>query len=220
MRGAYRALASIALMMVPVVAGAGNPAPAADIQSWNELDVSTRINPWLDMTWSSQMRFSTRQENPATYSNGLDLNFRVGDHLILTPSYYLIASRTAAGPWTHSRVSILAATPSYTWGRWTVSDRNRVAHVVGQGTDFWLFQNRPRLDYAIGDGRGTSIFIWDDVSYYSLFHTWSRNRLAVGTRIAGSQASAIDLYYVHQNDTRTRPHRLDGIGLTLELRFR
>jgi hypothetical protein len=214
-------LGTLLAMATPTMAIAKQAAPRAEFQTWDELDVSARINPRFDITLSSQTRFSTGQENPATSSNGVDLNIRVGDHLIVTPSYYLIASRTAAGSWVHSRVPILAATPTYEWGRWTLSDRNRVAQVSGAGSDFWLFQTRPRLDYAIGgEGSGTSLFVWDEVSYYSLFHTWSRNRFAAGTRIAANQTSAIDVYYVHQNDIRTRPHRIDGIGLTLELRWR
>jgi hypothetical protein len=222
MRAANRTRMSIVFaagfaMMVPMMAAAKHVMPSPDVQGWNELDVSARINSLLDMTVSSQMRLSAQARNPATYSNGVDLNIRAADHLIVTSSYYLIASRTTAGTWAHSRVPILAATSWYTWGGWTFSSRSRFAQVKGDGSDFWLFQHRARLDYAIG---GASLFVWDEISRYSLFHTWNRNRFAVGTRIAGSPRAAIDVYYIRQNDSRTRPRQIDGIGLTLELRFR
>jgi hypothetical protein len=209
-------------MMLPVTARAADRSvvPAADLQGWNELDVSARVSPRLDVTWSSQVRLSAPRENPTTYSSGLDFSVRVGDHLIVTPSYYVIASRTAAGAWAHTRVPILAATFWHGWGRWTLSNRSRVADVQGGGAGFWLLQNRPRVDYAVGPGDGgSSIFVWDEVSYYSVFHGWTRNRLALGARVVGSPRAAVDVYYVRQNDARTRPRRVDGVGVILEFRF-
>lgn len=207
-------------MTMPMTAAARSQTSEWDVQSWNEMDIQARISPILDITLSSQVRLSAEQTNPATYSNGVDLNIKASDHLILTPSYYLIASRSTAGAWSHSRVPILAATPWYAWGRWMLSDRNRFAQVKGAGSDFWLYQNRVRLDYAIGREGRASLFVWDEVSYYSVFHTWNRNRVAAGARVVGNKAFAIDVYYVHQNDTRTSQRRIDGIGIIMELRTR
>jgi hypothetical protein len=55
-------------ILLPAIAFASHLVASTDFQSWNELDVQARINPFLDVT----------------------------------PSYYLIASRTAMGAWAHS----------------------------------------------------------------------------------------------------------------------
>jgi hypothetical protein len=194
---------------------------APDFQSWDELDTSVRLRANVDLTWVSLSRFSEQLPNPAVYASGADLNVGVGNHLVITPSYYYIAFRTASAPWAHTDVPILAATVFKSWNAWTLSDRSRAAGVLDDGKGYWIYLNRPRVDYAMHWGRwDSSLFFWDEVSYYSIFHEWSRNRVAAGARLGSGRRWAVDLYGLHQNDAEAHPHQIDGVGITLELRIR
>ncbi len=69
------------LLAPAVTAQAPGPSapPRSDFQSWNELDISARLAPVLDVTWDSKVRFSTGLENPAAYIFGADFNFRLSN---------------------------------------------------------------------------------------------------------------------------------------------
>jgi hypothetical protein len=59
----------------------------ADLQKWDELDVLTRLNANLDVTWIAQVRFSSELPNPVIYVVGTDWNVSIGKLLVITPSY-------------------------------------------------------------------------------------------------------------------------------------
>jgi hypothetical protein len=76
-----------------------------DFQSWDELDLLTRLSPYLDVTWIGRGRFSTDLPNPAVYLFGTDWYFSASKYLEITPSFYYFAVRTASsGAWTRNRI--------------------------------------------------------------------------------------------------------------------
>jgi hypothetical protein len=193
-----------------------------DFQDWNELDVSAKLAEEIDLTWVSRERIGDNLKQPSTYySTGVDVNIAVSNHLTLTPSYYYFDRLTAAENRQTGQVPILAATLADIWGRWKISDRGRLAGVLVNGSaHYWVLQNRPRVDYRLGsEPEGASVFLWDEVSYYSIYHSWTRNRLAAGTRIAVGKRCAVDLYYLRQDDSRSHTREINAIGTTLELRI-
>jgi len=203
-------------------AGTQNSAPPlADFQNWNELDVAAKLSEHLDLSWISQGRFSTQFANPATYLSGLELNAGIGPHLVVSPSCFYLAFKNPAGKEGHFQVPILAVTGKQTWGRWTISDRNRLMGAIDGGNNFWAYLNRPRIDYSVGRGSWhMSTFAWDEMFYFSVFHGWTRNRFAVGARKAFTKNIAADIYYLRQDDARSQLHDFNGLGAALEVRIR
>jgi hypothetical protein len=223
-REAMRA-ATLALCFHAIISLSASGQSAAtrlsDFQSWDELDVSARLAKNVDVSWISEGRFSTQFGNPATYFSGAEATIGIGSHLLVAPSYYYLAYRTTAGQSGHFHIPMLAATLKVARERWTVSDRNRFLGAIGGGNDFWLYLNRPRVDYTLGSPRwGTSAFLWDEVFYFSVFHKWTRNRSAAGVRKAIHKNWAVDLYYLRQDDSKLQPRVINGVGATLELRIR
>src|SRR4029453_19100121 len=108
------------------------PFYGSDWQNWDELDLQTRLSFRLYATWVAQGRFSSRLSNPAVGVLGGDFNFEVSKHLVITPSYYYFAFRTASGVEGH--------------GALTLSDRNPFIGAPGiTGSDFQTAKQRLRL---------------------------------------------------------------------------
>jgi len=197
------------------------PLAYPNFQSWDELDVSARLAENVDVSWISQGRFSTQVANPATYLSGAEATVGIGSHLLVAPSFYYLAYKTTTGHSGHFQVPMLGATLKIARERWTVSDRSRFLGAIGGGNNFWLYLNRPRVDYTLGSSRwGTSAFVWDEVFYFSIFHRWTRNRSAAGVRKAIHKNWFADLYYWRQDDSKLQPRVMNGVGATLELRIR
>jgi len=193
----------------------------SDFQSWDELDVSARLSKSVDVSWISQGRFSTQFANPATYLSGAEATIDIGSHLLVAQSCYYLAYQTTTGHSGHFQVPMLSATLKFARERWTISDRSRFLGAIGGGSDFWLYLNRPRVDYTVASPRwGTSAFLWDEVFYFSVFHAWTRNRSAAGVRKTISKKWAADLYYLRQDDSKAQPRIINGVAVTLELRIR
>ena len=199
------------------------PFHGSDWQNWDELDLQTRLSSRLDATWVAQGRFSSRLSNPAVGVLGADFNFEVSKYLVITPSYYCFAFRTASGVEGHGHDPILAATVFAKYGALTMSDRNRFIGALGiTGTeDFWIYGNRPRIDYQIvPDAWKTSLFVWDEIFYFSNHNGWTRNRLAIGGRKALNERTTVNLYYQRQSDGHSSPSVINAVVVLIELRLR
>ncbi len=218
---AVRNLSGALLLLVATAVGSAQSVKLPDFQNWDELDVSARISRTADLSWVSQGRFSSAYSNPASYLTGADVKVEVARNFEITPSYYYLAYINTADQRGHFQVPMLSATWRDSWGRWTVADRNRFMGAIRGAGDFWIYLNRPRVDYRIGPSRsGMALFAWDEIFYFSVFHGWTRNRLALGIRRMLNERWAADVYYLRQDDNRIQPRDINGVGVTLEVRIR
>lgn len=92
--------------------------------------------------------------------------------------------------------------------------------IAGAGTRFWVCQNRPRVECGISAmWPRASVFLWDEVSYYSNSESWTRNRVAAGVRMQIDAGWTLDPYYLHQYYLHSQPGHIHVIGFTAAVRF-
>lgn len=219
-----RVVSLVVMLSAPLGAQQGpppQPAGGPDVQNWDELDVRTRISSRIDATWVTQIRLSSQLQNPAIFVVGADVNVAASKHIVVTPSYYYFAFRGASGSGGHGHNPIVATTLSTKYRGLTISDRNRLIGVLGtRGTrNFWVYANRPAVARDIGPRDWQlSLFVWDEVFYFSNHGGWTRNRFAIGARKAFSERTTASWYYERQNDRYSRPSRVNVVAAAIELR--
>jgi Protein of unknown function (DUF2490) len=197
--------------------------PDTDFQSWNELDIKTRIGHSLDVNWIARLRLSSTISNPADYLFGADWNLSLNRHLILTPSWYYFGSRSSSGVMKIGQSPVLGFTPMLLRRRWNLSDRNRFCGRFGSNGigPSWDYRNRPQVEYQLTeDAHPTSIFVWNEETYYSSYRGWTRNRLSAGIRRTLQKGFMADFYYQREDDQIGTPKHINTAAVLIEMRLR
>ena len=197
--------------------------PDIDFQSWNEIDIKTLIAHYLDVNWIARLRISSTISNPADYLFGADWNFSLNRHFILTPSWYYFGSRSPSGVMKIGQSPILGFTPMMSRRRWNLSDRNRFCGRFGSNGigPSWDYRNRPQVEYQLTEAaHSTSIFVWNEETYYSSYHGWTRNRLSAGVRRTLQRRFIADVYYLREDDQIGTPKHINTAAVLIEMRLR
>ena len=197
--------------------------PVSDTQSWDEVDVFTRLEPKLDVTWIARSRLSEQLSNPVITGFESDWRIEMMKNLAVTPSFEYFLFRSNAGQLEHGEDPILELTPSWAHQRISLSDRNRFCGRFG--TDgigpSWDYRNRARIDYRLGPSRwNVSAFAWDEAFYYSKYAGWTRNRVAIGARKMMGERVAGNLYFQWESNQIGEPAHISTIALLMEVRIR
>src|SRR6202012_4897034 len=128
-----------------------------------------------------------------------------------TASYLYIDGFASGGKVQDVQSPFLAAIIKNTVGRWTFSDRNRVVGLFGGGTNYWVYRNRPQIDYCLADDPlADSVFVSDEMFYFANGSGWARNRAEAGLHLSASDDFGVEVYYVRQDSAKSLPHAIDG----------
>jgi hypothetical protein len=221
---ASRALAALigAIMLTARMGALASPNPPTqtndDFQTWDEIDVTAPLDGQLALTWVSWVR--SNAQGPLNHAYGAEAEMNLSSHLTLSPSYWVYDSyKSANRQWVETRQPTLAVTLSEALQPCDLLVRNRLSEVDGGSASYEEYRIRPQVGCRVSvEPLQVSVFLWDELFYYSQYHRWTRNRVAPGFRVDCSQRWAFELYYLHQYDEESRPREVNAVGVTLQLR--
>ncbi|HEY0005242.1 MAG TPA: DUF2490 domain-containing protein [Pyrinomonadaceae bacterium] len=194
------------------------PAPHNDTQFWNDTLLTVPMGKSVDAIFSGTLRIGSDLSRPVEERLGLAFNFRLGKYLSLQPGYTGIWTRPKGGREGYEDRLSLAATLRTTLGKFTLSDRNTFERRYrSPQIDSTRYRNRLQIEHPLAR-LPLSIFASDEVFYDWSVNEWVRNRFAVGLSKKFNQHFTGELYYLRQNDGRTRPGDLHVIATTFRLR--
>jgi len=196
-----------------------SPATRADNQVWSELQLAVPISDKIDLVLLGVVRFGRNVSRPVNERVGAGILVRCGRYLTLLPSYLYVASQpTSINHSTEHRIT-LEVTPKFPIRSFVVSDRNRVEfHFHSPSPNFVQYRNRMQIEHALPlhDLHG---FVADEVFYDSVASAWIRNRFYLGVAKKVNKHSALEIYYVRQNDGHSRPGDINALGSTFKIRL-
>lgn len=216
--GRVALLFAIATAWYMPVSAQSTRLPRDDTQIWTETQLAIPLRKDVSLVLLGYVRFGRNVSRPVNERIGAGVSFKAGKYLTLFPFYLYVAAQPT--PITHStedRITIEAAL-KFPAGRFTIADRNRVEfHFRHRGPSFTQYRNRIQLEHPVKLGKvEVSAYVADEVFYDSIANAWIRNRIYVGAIKKVNKHFTLDLYYVRQNDSHSRPGDIHALGTTFK----
>jgi hypothetical protein len=223
----FKFLACLALAsLTPLCLGEGVCAqstapPETDFQSWNDLQLTIPMSQKVDFVFQETLRIGGNISKPVDERIGIGWVFKIGKYLTFNPSYLHREARAPRGnPESEERVT-LGATVRFPLGKFTLSDRNLFERRfrVPQGNST-RYRNRLQVEHSFKiDKQKFTFFVTEEVFYDWSVNDWVRNRFGVGVSHTFNKHFTLDLYYLRQNEGRSRPGDINIIGTTWKFRL-
>jgi len=200
---------------------AQTPVPEADTQSWNDVQLTIPLSKKVDFLIQGTLRIGGNLSKAVDERWGFGFNYKLHKYVTLNELYFHREARPPNGRHEVEERLTLGATLSRPIGNFTLSDRNFFERRWRQPqVDAWRYRNRIQLEhpFTIRKAKFTG-FVSDEVFYDRSLHIWVRNRFQVGARHAFNKHFTGDLYYLRQNDGRSRPGDIHVIGTVMRFRL-
>jgi hypothetical protein len=196
------------------------PVPEEDTQVWNDMQIAVALSKRVDFNLFGTFRFGRDVTHLVDRRAGVGFSFRPGRYLTLASWYLNVATRPAEGRKGNENRLHFAATLRFPVGKFSLSDRNLVERRLRFPLNSTRYRNRLQLDYPVRlGGTRLELFTSDEIFYDWSVDEFVRNRFTAGISRRFNNHFTGDLYYLRQNDSRSRPGDLHVIGLAYRIRL-
>ena len=216
----------ICLLLATILWCAGHAAgqsivPEKDNQYWNDILLTIPLNKKFDFLLAGQFRVGDNVSQFVDERWGFGFTYKAGKYLTLGQGFFQREARAPRGRREHEERLTLFATVRVPLGRFVLSNRNGFERRWRQPqVDAWRNRNRIQLDHPFTIHKQKfTFFVADEVFYDWSFHDWVRNRAAIGAGHTFNKHFTGELYYMRQNDGRSRPGDLHIIGTTMRFKL-
>ena len=208
------------LFLVTGVVGQ-NRVPETDMQNWNDVQLTVSVNKKVDLVMQGTLRLGDNLTKAIDERFGAGFNYKLNRYLTLNESIFGRVARPPHGRQEHETRLTIGATVQKAIGEFNLTDRNWFERRWRDPQiDAWRYRSRVRLEHPFQIGkRKFTWFVSDEVFYDWSLHDWVRNRAAVGVAHTFNKQFTLDIYYMRQNDGRTRPGDLHIIGTVWRIKL-
>jgi len=203
------------------------PVPEEDTQIWNDIVAAVALGKEVDFNLFNTLRGGRDVTHLIDRRVGAGFSFRAGkylkqpsDFLTLASWFLNISTRPVEGRKGNETRLHFNATLRYLFKKIAVSDRNQFEHRIRFPQSTTRYRNRFQIEYpARLSDRQFGVFTSDEVFYDWSVDDFVRNRFVAGVTRRFNKHFTGDLYYMRQNDSRSRPGDLHVIGVAYRIRF-
>ena len=191
-----------------------------DSQLWTAVQVAVPLKERVDLILSGTLRLGRDFSRPVYETGGASVRFALGRYFALSPIYQFVA--TQYYPDVHTRESRLSinGVVSVPIKRLVVDSMHQLEQRFRETGNSNRYRTRLQVEWPFRlHDANYRLFSWEEVAYDWSPHAWTRNRIAVG---AGKQVTpklAVDLFYLKQNASFSRPRNINAIGITFRIQI-
>jgi hypothetical protein len=200
---------------------AQTPVPKSDTQSWNDVQLTVPLNKQFDLLVQGTVRIGGNLSTPVDERWGFGFNYKVGKYLTLNELYFHREARPPHGRQEQEDRLSFGATARFPLGKFTLSDRNWFERRWREPqVDAWRYRNRIQLEHPFKINKAKfTFYVADEIFYDWSLHVWVRNRAAIGASHVFNKHFTGELYFMRQNDGRSRPGDINVIGTVMRFRM-
>jgi hypothetical protein len=184
-----------------------------DFQSWNDLQLTVPMSKHVDFVTKITMRFgkNVTRLNDGRFQFGFA--FKPLKSLSISPFYWFINARNAAGRFRIEHRLNLAATYRFPIKRFGLIHRSTIERRLRRPVNTWRYRASLTFEKDIPKKfiPAAKFFVGDEVFYDSATKKFSRNRFSIGIAKTLSKNLSVDIYYMRQNDGFSHPGDLNTI---------
>jgi hypothetical protein len=195
--------------------------PRRDTQIWNDLQIALPVSERVDLNLLGTLRLGQHVTRSVDERVGAGLTLRLDKYLTLAPNYLYLSTQPAPGRKSYEHRLTIPATVRFTIGKFTLSDRNQFERRIRHPqVDATRYRNRLQIEHPVKlGGLKLQLFVSEEVFYDWSVRDWVRNRFALGASRRFNRHFTLDLYYLRQNDGRTKPGDLYVLGAVYRIRL-
>lgn len=217
-----KTLVIVCLFLFPLLVAAQTPLPDHDSQFWSEAQLSgTLIKDKVDITFWEFWRHGRDFSFPTDLRTGAGLTFKINKHLTIQPTYLYLNQRPWTGVKNLSHRLLLDVTTKFSLGKFGFTNRHRYEKQFRhKRADDTQLRERLTIDHPVHIGEVEfKIFASDEIFYSTTFKEVYRNRFAVGVSKTFNPRFSAELFYLRQNDGRSRPGDIHALGTVLKVKL-
>jgi Protein of unknown function (DUF2490) len=210
---------ALLLVCLCVCATASGQVPEKDNQLWDDIQLTVPMTKKVDFLITGTIRTDRELAYDVRWSAGF--NYKVNKYFTLSQSFFSAEARPPHGLKQRETRLTFGATLQKPIGKFTLFNRNwferrwRAPQI-----DAWRNRNRVRLERPFTIGKQKFTWLLSDEFFYDWsLHDWVRNRAAIGAYHTFNKHFTLELYYMRQNDGRTRPGDLHILGAIWRLKI-
>jgi len=215
------------VLLAPILLGASAPTytqsrvPKADTQSWNDVQLTIPVSKKVDFLIQGTLRIGGNLSKAVDERWGFGFNYKLNKYVTLNELYFHREARPPNGKSEVEERLTLGATVRKPIGKFSLIDRNWFERRWREPqVDAWRCRNRILLEHPFKIQKAKfTWFVSDEVFYDWSLHDWVRNRFQVGASHVFNKHFTGDLYYLRQNDGRSRPGDINVIGTVMRFRL-
>lgn len=202
-------------------AQATSPPPTDDTQLWSDVQLTVPLKKKVDLILTGTFRLGRNLTNPIEERGAISLAFKANNYLTFETGYLYIATQSSKIRRNYENRLVLSGTIKFPIGKFTLSDRSQFERRFRNSqSDSTRYRNRLRVEYPVVVGsQKFNVFASNEIFYDWSVNKWIRNRFAVGANKKLSQRLTAEVYYMRQNDGRSRPGDLHVIGTIFKVQL-
>jgi Protein of unknown function (DUF2490) len=231
----------IHLLIVFILIGAGvtfAQEPTTRQEFWPEIDVYIHIKPKVRLYFLGTTSKSVEDGelfNAQSFEGqyGVHVDYIPNPHIILRTGYrYGTALGDNDDGFREHRILTEQTLKKLLPGDLLLSDSNREDFRFIKGVYSFRYRNRVQIEreFHVFKGYSMTPYVSGAIFYDNRYDVWNRNRYAAGVMtslrpgplrkmLLPKHQIILDLYYLHQNDSRSTPNHVDGFGAVLAFYF-
>jgi len=200
---------------------AQSAVPKKDTQAWTDVQLIVPLNKKVEFFFQGTLRIGNNLTMPVDERWGAGFNYKLSKYVTLNEYYFHREAQTPHGKSESEDRLSFGATLNIPAGKFMIVNRNWIERRWREPqVDAWRYRARVQLEHPFKIGKTKfTWFISDEVFYDWSVRDWVRNRASIGANHAFNKHFTAELYYLRQNDGRSRPGDLNIIGSRLRFRL-